>query len=78
VRDVPDHPMPGIMFRDLTPILAHPPAFRAAVDWFSQQVSRLEADAIGAIDARGFIFAAPVADRLGLPLVLLRKRGKLR
>ena len=77
VRNVPDHPKPGIQFKDLTPILAHPPAFRAAIDWFSERVSEFEPDALVAIDARGFLFAAPVADRLGIPLVLVRKSGKL-
>ncbi len=77
VRNVPDHPKPGIQFKDLTPILAHPPAFRAAIDWFSESISEFEPDVIAAIDARGFIFAAPVADRLGIPMVLVRKGGKL-
>ena len=77
VRNVPDHPKPGIQFKDLTPILAHPPAFRAAIDWFAAQVRDIAPDALVAIDARGFLFASPVADRLGIPLVLVRKSGKL-
>ena len=77
VRNVPDHPKPGIQFKDLTPILAHPPAFRTAIEWFTDQVKDAEANALAAIDARGFLFAAPVADRLSLPLVLVRKSGKL-
>ena len=77
VREVPDHPIPGILFKDVTSILAHPPAFTAALDWFTAQVANLEPDTLAAIDARGFVFAAPVAQKLGLPLVLLRKKGKL-
>lgn len=77
VREVADYPEPGISFKDLTPILAHPPAFRSAVDWYTQCVEESAPDVIAAIDARGFIFGAPVAYKLGLPLVLLRKAGKL-
>ena len=77
VRNVPDHPKPGIQFKDLTPILAHPPAFQAAIDWFADQIQEIAPDSLAAIDARGFIFASPVADRLGIPLVLVRKSGKL-
>lgn len=77
VREVADYPEPGISFKDLTPILAHPPAFRSAVDWYTQCVEESAPDVIAAIDARGFIFGAPVAYKLGLPMVLLRKAGKL-
>ena len=77
VRNVPDYPQPGIQFKDLTPLMAEPKAFRAAIDWFAARVEELAPDAVTAIDARGFIFASPVVDRLGLPLVLVRKRGKL-
>ncbi len=77
VRDVPDYPEPGVVFKDLTPILAHPPAFRHAIDWYVDQVKSISPDVIAAVDARGFLFAAPVAYRTELPLVLLRKLGKL-
>ena len=77
VREVPDHPIPGILFKDVTSVMGHPPAFRAAVDWYADQVEGVKPDVLAAIDARGFVFAAPVADRLGIPLVLLRKKGKL-
>ncbi len=77
VRDVPDYPEPGIIFKDLTPILAHPPAFQQAIEWYADQVTSIEPDVIAAVDARGFLFAAPVAYRMKLPLVLLRKLGKL-
>ena len=77
VRNVPDHPKPGIQFKDLTPIFAEPAAFRAAINWFTDQVLKIRPDVIAAIDARGFVFASPVADRLGIPLALVRKSGKL-
>ena len=77
IRDVPDHPKPGILFKDLTPIFAEPAAFRAAINWFDEQVIKIRPDVIAAIDARGFVFASPVADRLGIPLALVRKSGKL-
>ena len=77
VREVADYPESGISFKDLTPILAHSATFRSAVDWYVQCVEKSDADVIAAIDARGFIFASPVAYKLGLPLVLLRKAGKL-
>lgn len=77
VREVPDHPTPGILFKDVTSILAHPPAFKASLEWFTAQVAALQPDVLAGTDARGFVFAAPVAERLGLPFVLLRKKGKL-
>ena len=77
IREVPDYPQPGVLFRDITPLLAHPPAFERAVDTLVGEVRDLEANAIGAIDARGFLFGAPIAHALGLPLVAFRKGGKL-
>ncbi len=77
IREVPDYPQPGVLFRDITPLLAHPPAFSHAVERLTGEVRGLEADAIGAIDARGFLFGAPIAHALGLPLVPFRKGGKL-
>ena len=77
VRNVPDHPLPGIQFKDLSPILADPPAFHAAIDWFADRIARISPHVVAAIDARGFLFAAPVAYKVGVPLVLVRKSGKL-
>ena len=77
IRDVPDYPKPGILFRDLVPMLAHPPAFAHAVDQLAEQFRSRELDAIAAIDARGFLFAAPLALQLRLPLIPVRKGGKL-
>lgn len=76
VRAVPDFPKPGILFRDVSPLLASPEAFRQAV---SQMAApwRGRVDAIAGLDARGFVFGAAVALELGLPLILVRKKGKL-
>ena len=77
IRDVPDYPKPGILFRDLMPILAHPPAFAHAVGLLVERFRSRSIDAVAAIDARGFLFAAPVALELRLPLIPVRKGGKL-
>ena len=77
IRDVPDFPEPGILFRDITPLLKSPEAFDHAVDRFAAACSGLPFDAVCGIDARGFLFAAPLALRLGKPLLPVRKAGKL-
>jgi adenine phosphoribosyltransferase len=77
IRDVPDFPKPGILFKDITPVLADPAAFRATIDTLAETVAPLRADGILAIESRGFIFGAALAMRAGLPLQLVRKRGKL-
>ena len=77
IRDVPDFPKPGIVFKDITPLLANARGFRAAIDVLAQRVESLGADGILAIESRGFIFGAALALRAGLPLQLVRKRGKL-
>lgn len=77
IRDVPDFPVPGILFRDITPLLANPEASRAALDELTQRVAASRPDAIAAIESRGFLFGMPVAASLGLPLVPIRKPGKL-
>lgn len=77
IRDVPDFPEPGIMFRDITPLLSSPEAFGAVIDRFAERYGGDAIDAVAGVDARGFIVAAPLALRLGKPLVLLRKAGKL-
>ena len=77
VRKVPDFPKPGVLFYDITSILLNSRAFRYCVDRMVELYSAGGFDAVAAIEARGFIFAAPFADRLGLPLVPLRKKGKL-
>lgn len=77
VRDVPDFPKPGILFRDITPLLGDPAAFRHAVELLAEAARASDADAIVGIESRGFIFGTPIADRLGLPFVPVRKPGKL-
>ncbi len=77
IRDVPDFPKPGILFKDITPLLGDPAAFGTAVDRFAGRYSGEPIDAIASIEARGFLFAAPLASRLGKPLVPIRKPGKL-
>ena len=77
IRDVPDFPQPGVLFRDITPLLHDPAAFGAAVEGLAAYVASRRVDAIVAIESRGFLFGAPIAHHLGLPLVPVRKPGKL-
>jgi adenine phosphoribosyltransferase len=77
VRDVPDWPRPGVTFKDITPLLADGGAFAATVDDLVAGFAGVEVDTVLGIEARGFIFAAPVALRLGAGLVPVRKAGKL-
>jgi adenine phosphoribosyltransferase len=77
IRDIPDFPKPGILFKDITPLLAHPEAFADSVRVLSDHYRSTKVDAIAAAEARGFLFAAPMALELKLPLIPLRKPGKL-
>ena len=78
IRDVPDFPEPGIVFKDITPLLADPTAFATVVDEFASLARQLGAvNKIVGIEARGFILAAPVAVQLGVGFVPVRKAGKL-
>ena len=77
IRDVPDYPRPGILFKDITPLLASPQSFRSAVDLMQEQAAALRPDRVVAIESRGFILGAAVADRLGVGFVPVRKKGKL-
>jgi adenine phosphoribosyltransferase len=77
IRDVPDFPKPGILFRDLTPLLADPDAFREAVRAVAEPFRADLIDAVVGIESRGFILGAPVALELGAGLVVIRKKGKL-
>ena len=76
IRDVPDFPKPGIVFKDITPLLADGEAFSAVVSEMAARVGD-DVDAIVGIESRGFIFGAALAQRLGLGLVTVRKPGKL-
>jgi adenine phosphoribosyltransferase len=77
IRDIPDFPTPGVAFKDLTPLFADVDAFRFTVDAIADHVAGRDIDKVVAIEARGFIIAAPVAYRLGAGLVPVRKSGKL-
>ncbi len=77
IRDIPDFPEPGILFRDITPLLANPAAFNYAVAQLAEQCSEPDFDVVVAIESRGFIFGAPLARELGKPLIPVRKAGKL-
>ncbi|BCU79050.1 adenine phosphoribosyltransferase [Luteolibacter sp. LG18] len=77
VRDVVDFPKPGIVFKDITPILANGSLFRDAITLLCEHAADQKIDKVVGIDARGFIFAAAVADRLGVGFVPVRKKGKL-
>src|SRR5580692_8102044 len=77
IRDIPDFPNPGILFKDITPLLAEPKAFASAIGQLAEHYRTQSIDAIASAEARGFLVAAPLALRLECPLVPLRKPGKL-
>lgn len=77
IRDIPDFPKPGIVFKDITTLLSNPEAFNTLMDHLTNRYLGYELDYIAGIDARGFIFGAILADRLGIGFVPVRKKGKL-
>jgi adenine phosphoribosyltransferase len=77
IRDIPDFPKPGVLFKDITPLLAEPSAFGYAVAKLAAHYATKPVDAVAAAEARGFLFAAPLALELNKPLIPLRKPGKL-
>jgi adenine phosphoribosyltransferase len=77
VRDIPDYPRPGVVFKDITPVLADPTAFAAVVDAVAAPFADRPIDKVVGIEARGFVFAAPVAYRHAAGFVPVRKAGKL-
>lgn len=77
IRDIPDFPAPGILFRDITTLLKEGPAFKASIDGLTDKLRDLKPDKIVAIESRGFIFGAPIAYQLGVGFVPVRKLGKL-
>jgi adenine phosphoribosyltransferase len=77
IRDVPDFPKPGILFRDITPLLSSPTAFGEAISRLNDRYQSERIDAVVAVESRGFIFGAPLAVRLGASFVPIRKSGKL-
>jgi adenine phosphoribosyltransferase len=77
IREVPDFPKPGILFRDITPLLGSPDAFAETIRQFTERYSSQHIDAVVAVESRGFIFGAPLAIELGASFVPVRKPGKL-
>ncbi len=75
IRDIPDFPKPGVVFKDITPLLQHPEAFSYIVDKFAEYLTDI--DKIVAIDSRWFLFGAPLAYKLKKPLIIVRKKWKL-
>jgi adenine phosphoribosyltransferase len=77
IRDIPDFPEPGIIFKDITPVLADGPAFATLVDALAEPFLEVGVDKVAGIEARGFTLATPVAERLGAGFIPVRKPGKL-
>lgn len=77
IREIPDFPKPGILFRDITPLLNAPPAFAETIRQFTERFRTQRIDAVVAVESRGFIFGAPLAVELGASFVPVRKPGKL-
>ena len=77
IRDVPDFPKAGILFKDISPVLQHPAAFTEVVDLLAEDARAQEAETIVGIESRGFLFGVPIALQLGLPFAMARKLGKL-
>jgi adenine phosphoribosyltransferase len=77
IRDIPDFPQPGILFKDITPVLKSPELFHRVTETFSDRYRDKGITAIVGIESRGFIFGGALADRMGLPFVPVRKKGKL-
>ena len=77
VRRVHDFPKPGILFYDITGVFVNPKAFDFCIKKMIELYKDAKIDAIAAVESRGFIFAGPLAEKLGVPLVLIRKKGKL-
>ena len=77
IRRIPDFPKPGILFYDITSILTNPEAFKYCLEQMYEIYKDSEINAIAAVESRGFIFAGSLAEKMGLPLILIRKKGKL-
>lgn len=77
IRNIPDFPTPGILFRDITPLLKSPQAFRHVIDLIAEHYRDAQLDIIAGIESRGFLFATPLSYELRVPMVPVRKQGKL-
>lgn len=77
IRDIPDFPKPGILFKDITPLLKEPALCTAIVDAFAEKLKHTPIDVIAGVESRGFLFGLMLANRLNIPFVPIRKKGKL-
>ncbi|MBS1718132.1 MAG: adenine phosphoribosyltransferase [Armatimonadetes bacterium] len=77
IRDVPDFPKPGILFKDIAPVVENPAAMKEAIELLAEDAKKHHADAILGIESRGFVFGTPLAMHLNLPFIMARKLGKL-
>lgn len=77
IRDVPDFPKPGILFKDITPVLEDPAAFKQVIELLTEDARAKGAEVIVGIESRGFLFGVPIAMALGVPFAMARKLGKL-
>ncbi|MEJ1995225.1 MAG: adenine phosphoribosyltransferase [Limibacillus sp.] len=77
IAPIPDFPKPGILFYDISPLLAHPAAWRTTVEQMADRIARHKPQVLAGIESRGFLVAAPLALHMGLGFVMLRKKGKL-
>jgi len=77
IRDIPDFPKQGIIFKDITPLLKNPKLFKKVINTFAKKYKNRGVTAIAAIESRGFIFGAALALKLGIPFIPVRKKGKL-
>ncbi len=77
IRGIPDFPKPGILFYDVSPLLAHGPAWKTAIDQLAEAIRPHKPDLLVGIESRGFLVAAPLALALGIGFVMVRKHGKL-
>lgn len=77
VRRVPDFPKPGVLFYDITGVLVNPDAFKFVLENMYDIYKDSHFDAVAGVESRGFVFAAPFAEKMGIPLILIRKKGKL-
>ena len=77
IRDIPDFPKKGILFKDITPIMSSPELMNDVVDGFIERSAGLKIDAIAGVESRGFLFGMPLAMKMGVPFITIRKKGKL-
>lgn len=77
IRDIPDFPQPGVIFKDITPIMLNPAISEQTLSYLVDLYKDQNIDAVAGIESRGFLFGFPLAIRLGVPFVLIRKKGKL-